>query len=401
MSPKPNLSRRKFLVQSAGVAGASLGGVPLDVAAGLAGEGTLATSRKLHLGFVGLGDRGRQLLGAALATGSVQVVGLCDVDPKNLKRSLDIVDSHAANESASGPATRGFTDVQALVAANDIDAVVIATPVFLHREHTIAALEAGKHVYCEKPMALDREQCAEVHAACVEAEARGQVYQSGLQRRYNPRYRESVKFLHEGTAGEVLFLRAQWHAVGSARKSKPWIYRREKSGDIVLEQASHQFDVFNWIFGAPPVAAIGMGGSNHDSASSPVSDVFDHYGAVLEYPGGAKVHLSHLTYAIPDRRFSGIYELAFCEKTGVDIANALTWDSSGRTKELCTERGNETKQAMRAFVDGVLHGVLHGGRPFADCEAAYRSTLTALLCREAIDSGRRVTWDEFVDVDTV
>jgi predicted dehydrogenase len=393
MSPKSDYSRRQFLVRSASVAGVSIG---------LRTTGELAAASvttEVRLGFVGLGDRGRQLLGAALATSGVRVVALCDVDPRNLKRALDIVDGHEASArevtvSVSGPTKasgpRGFTDLRALVAANDVDAIVIATPVFLHREQTITALMAGKHVYCEKPMALDASECRSVLDACREAEARGQIYQSGLQRRYNPRYRESIRFLHDGGAGDLLFVRAQWHAVGSARKSKPWIYRRAKSGDIVLEQASHQFDVFNWVFDATPVAAIGMGGRNHPGESPPVCDVLDHYGAVIEYPHGAKVHFSHLSYAIPDRRFSGIYELVFGEKTGVDLANALTWDSSGRTRELCKERGNETKLAMASFIDCVLHG----RRPDANYEAAYRATITALLCRQAVDSGQRVTWSQ-------
>ena len=389
MSPKSDCSRRQFLVRSAGVAGASIGlGATQDLP---------AAGGEVRLGFVGLGDRGRQLLGAALAASGVRVVAFCDVDPRNLKRALDIVDGHEAgagevtssvrgSRGVGGP--RGFTDVRALVDAKDVDAIVIATPVFLHREHTLAALAAGKHVYCEKPMALDSRECRDVLEACREAGARGQIYQSGLQRRYSPRYRESIRFLHQGGAGQVLFVRAQWHAVGSARKNKPWIYRRGKSGDIVLEQASHQFDVFNWVFDAPPVAAIGMGGRNHPGESPPLCDVLDHYGAVLEYPGGAKVHFSHLSYAIPDRRFCGIYELVFGEKTGVDLANALTWDSSGRTRELCSGRGNETKLAMASFVDSVLHG----RRPDADCEAAYRAAISAILCREAVASGQRVTW---------
>jgi predicted dehydrogenase len=411
MHPEPDLSRRQFLVQSASLAGASLGLRATRAVEGAAVGGP-AASTVVRLGFIGLGDRGRQLLGAALGTGRARAVALCDVDPRSLKRALDIVDAHeaasirvASSAGAPGATTgsrgpRGYTDYRALLDASDVDAVFIATPGYLHTPHALAALGAGKHVYCEKPMALSAPDSEAVLAACAEAESRGVIYQSGLQRRYNPRYRASLRFLHEGGGGEVLFIRAQWHAVGSARKSKPWLFRRDRSGDIVLEQASHQLDVFNWVFGAAPLAAVGMGGRNHPShgrgPAPAICDVLDHYGAVIEYPRGAKVLLSHLSYAVPDRRFAGIYELAFCEKAGVDLPNAVAWESSGpesgKARELCAERGNETELAVAAFLDCLVEG----RRPEASAEVAHRATLAALLCRQAIDCGRRVAWTEIV-----
>ncbi|MCZ6792178.1 MAG: Gfo/Idh/MocA family oxidoreductase [Planctomycetota bacterium] len=373
MNSFPNLTRREFLVHSASIAGASLG---LQRTRSLAA----GADTDVRLGYVGLGGRGRQLLGAALSVERARVVALCDVNPKALKGALELARDHKP---------RGFTDYRALLEWPELDAVVIATPVFLHHPQTLEALAAGKHVFCEKPMALHPSECHELLTACRDAEARGQIYQAGFQRRYNPRYRRSIEFLHQGDAGDVLFVRAQWHAVSAARKNKPWLFRREKSGDIVLEQACHQFDVFNWVFRSTPLHAAAMGGS-HRGRHFPGMNTLDHYGALLEYPGGGKVHLSHLTYSIAERRFSGIYELAFCERTGVDLANALTWDGSGQTRELCTERGSDTRRAVAAFVDCLLRGE----RPEANAEVAYEATLTALLCRKAIDSERRVAFTE-------
>jgi len=401
MATRPDLSRRQFLAHSAGLASASL-------ALGASREGGVRGDA-IRAGFVGLGDRGRRLLGATLATPGVRVVALCDVDPSRLKRALDIFDARdaqaidsgavsadAATHAAPGGARRGrrgprgYTDARLLFEASDVDAVVIATPSFLHREQTLAALAAGKHVYCEKPMALAPADCTEVLAACRAAEVRGQVYQGGLQRRYSPRYRDSVAFVRSGEAGEILFVRAQWHAVGASRSSKPWVHRRDRSGDIVVEQGTHQFDVFDWVLGGPPLAAVAMGGRSHPSTSSGLGDVLDHYGATIEYPGGVKVQLSHLTHAIPDRRFAGVYELAFCEQAGVDLGNALAWDATGRARELSAARGSDTQLAVAAFFESVATG----RRPLADAQTACRATLAALLCQRAIDTGRRVTWDE-------
>jgi len=96
-------------------------------------------------------------------------------------------------------------------------------------------------------------------------------------------------------------------------------------------------------------------------------NTLDHYGAVLEYPGGAKVQLSHLSYSIPERRFSGSSELVFCERAGVDVANAMAWDSCGKSIELCRTGGKETHLAMDSFLDSLLEG----RRPEADIEVAY------------------------------
>ncbi len=333
---KPDLSRRQFLAHSAGIAGVSLG-LGGRVAADGADGGA-----PLRLGIVGLGDRGRHLLGAilrlepglegTLGAGAppVEIAAVCDVHPERLKKALDLVargggarkrrrksssdPSRSATTTAErsgrgrrGREIRGYTQYRALLDATDVDAVIVATPVHLHAKQTVATLLAGKHVYLEKPLASTIEECREIRATCREAARKGLVFQIGFQRRYNPRYCVSVQHVHEGRCGDPLFVRAQWHATGNSPKDKPWIFRKEKSGDIVVEQACHQFDIFNWVFQSVPERVCGMGGTHRFHDSPPGRDTMDHYGLVLEYPGGAKVHFSHLSYAIPDRRFSGIY----------------------------------------------------------------------------------------------
>ena len=158
----------------------------------------------------------------------------------------------------------------------------------------------------------------------------------------------------------------------------------------MLEQGTHQFDVFNWILGSTPLSAVALGGINNPAAAAPRQNTMDHYGAVLEYPGGAKVQLSHLSYSIPERRFSGTCELVFCERAGVDVANAIVWDARGKSRQLCTTGGNETRLAMDSYLDSLLEG----RRPEADIEVAYRATLSSLLCSKAIESEGKVLWGE-------
>jgi hypothetical protein len=143
------------------------------------------------------------------------------------------------------------------------------------------------------------------------------------------------------------------------------------------------------------VQACGFGGLDRFRDEPPGRDTMDHYGAVIEYPDGMKVQLSHVSFAIPDRRFSGIYELAFAERMGIDLSNAVVWPEGGPTRQLVTvgsPMGNQsdTQLAVRGFFEAVA-----GGRaPEAGAEAAYRATLAAFLCQRALDSGQVAQWKE-------
>jgi predicted dehydrogenase len=391
---KPNLSRRQFLAHSAGIAGASLGlGIPRVGGSESGGE--------IRLGFIGVGDRGRHLLGAARACSRedprargaprVRVAAICDVSPQNTKRALDLF----RDAPAAGDRPRCFSSYRALLDDPEVDAVVIATPVYQHADQTITALAAGKHVYCEKPMAHSPEDCRRVLLAALAAGPAGRVYQAGFQRRYNARYRASARFARSGEAGRILFLRAQWHATGNSPKDKPWLFRREKSGGIVLEQACHQFDIFNWVLASTPLRACGFGGTGRFVNEPPGRDTMDHYGAVIEYPGGIRVQLSHVSFAIPDRRFSGIYELAFHERMGIDLANAIAWVEGGAVKQLAPDTASagshsDTQAAMEGFVESIATGK----QPEANATVAYEATLAALLCQRALDTGQVAQWKE-------
>lgn len=387
---KANLSRRQFLAQSATFAGASMG---------IAARGADGAA-PLRLGFVGLGDRGLRLLRTTLDMVRegvpCYVTALCDIDPAKLRRGLDFVTRGSAEvtvppkqgDEAARP--RGFTHYRALVDAGDVDAVFVATPVYQHADQVLTLLAAGKHVYCEKPLSADLEDGARVLRAATEAESTGQVFQVGLQRRFNPRYRASVEFLRRGEAGKIHFVRAQWHTNGSGNKTKPWLFRAEKSGDMILEQASHQFDVFNWLFGSLPLAACGMGGIHHFRGEPHGRDTMDHYGVVLEYPGGAKVQLSHISFAVPERRFAGISELVFAEHMGVDLGAALAWNRAGETVRLKVPRGADTQTALVDFVRAAGAGA----PSTVNARVGYEATVTALLCRRAIETGRTVRLEE-------
>jgi myo-inositol 2-dehydrogenase / D-chiro-inositol 1-dehydrogenase len=362
------------------MAGASLG-----IGASARGLAREDAGREIGLSFIGLGDRGTQLLNIALRIPGTRIAGLCDVDPARLRRAADLAREHKPVLAA---------DTRSLFSRAAAEAVIIASPVYLHRDHALKALDSGSHVYLEKPLALTARGAREVLAAAQAAESQGLVLQVGFQRRYSPRYQTSLETIRRGDAGKVLFIRAQWHATGDpARGNKPWYFQREKSGDIVLEQACHQMDVFNWVFDAPPLRACGLGGANLALDGRETRDIRDHYGVSLEYPNGGMVHHSHLSYAIPDRRFSGVYELVFAQNMGIDLANAISWDRSGKAVELPAPAGNDTQLAM----EGFLRSARGLERPRADARVGYQATMASLLALKALDTGRMVEWSEVED----
>src|ERR1700739_388732 len=184
MSHMTDANRRSFLKASAASLGSSLllqGQSPNDT---------------VRVAFIGVGTRGSFLLKHMLTVPGITVVAICDLDPERLKAAVD-----AATAAGSHP--EALTEYRKLLDRKDIDAVVIATPVDLHKEMAVAALEVGKHVYSEKPMALTPADCRIVtHAA---ASAKG-IYQAGFQLRHDPQRAASMRFIQQGGLGKVLFL---------------------------------------------------------------------------------------------------------------------------------------------------------------------------------------------------
>ncbi len=374
-----DLSRRQFLVRSAGIAGASFG---LGVSRGGAAHG----AAELRVGFLGVGERGLQLLPAFLGCEGVRAAAIADVAPPNRARALDVVRQRAPDSQPL--VTESAERLLELVGRGALDAIVIATPPFRHAEHAVAALRAGAHVYLEKPMGLTLAESTEIRDEARRGRERGQVFQLGFQRRYNPRYLAGIEAIRSGRAGEILFVRAQWHNLGDPAGRKAWYYQREKSGDLLLEQSCHQLDVCNWVFDAHPARACGFGGTNRFVDEPPGRTIRDHYGLTLEYPCGGKVSYSQVSYAIPDRRFSGVYELVFGTRLGIDLWNGLAWDRSGKTVSLGAPGGNDTRIAVESFVDHVRRGE----ESRAGADVGFEATVSALLCLEALDTGRVVDW---------
>ena len=289
-SAHPELNRRSFVKTAAAVTAA---------AAAVTSTGPLvkkakAAEEKVQYGFIGPGSRGYGLLNRHLRhvpTG--ECVAICDIYQPNLDKAMEIF-----RGKPDGTPPKPYTDYNALLADPNVEAVFIAVPLFMHFPVMKAALEAGKHVFCEKSLVFTP---AEVHGLRALHEAHpDQVIQVGLQRRYSEFYHAAKALIDDGAIGKITHVQAQWHRNGNWRRiASPemeeqinWRMYRQYSGGLSAELMSHQVDVSDWFMGSSPQSVMGVGGIDYwkDGRTT-----FDNIQLIFEYPGGEKLQYSSIT----------------------------------------------------------------------------------------------------------
>ncbi|HET7747146.1 MAG TPA: Gfo/Idh/MocA family oxidoreductase [Vicinamibacteria bacterium] len=301
------LGRRNFLRALAGTPALAA------LAAGAQVKGPVRGG-PVRLGFVGLGGQGRVLLEQTdPAYGEVRA--LSDVNPAQLAKA-DLVLAKTKR-----PPARHYAEWTEMLQKEDLEGVVIAAPLWLHADITVACLEAGKHVLCEKMMAWDVAGCERMKAA---AEKAGRVLEIGYQRAYNPVYQAAHDgIVKAGLLGDMYHARLVWHRNQNwKRKADPpsadydpsrwgyptfdhlvnWRLFWKYSKGLFAELASHQVNVVNWFFGAVPEAVIASGGLYRFPEGR---EVYDHVYATFEYPQGRTATFS----SIESNAFEHYYEM--------------------------------------------------------------------------------------------
>jgi predicted dehydrogenase len=286
----PGLTRRDFLAAGAKL-GAAFIAAPYLARAAPAGGGD-----SLNVALVGCGEEGRVLLAAALKIPDVRFRAVCDIWPYNLRYGQRLLEKF-------GHDPKPFGDYSEMLSAMpDIDAVIVATPDFVHAEHTNAALRAGRHVYCEKLMSNTVEGARSMVRTARET---GRLLQVGHQRRSNPRYIYARDRIVRGDRllGRVTNASAQWnravtldlgfpakyaipedvlnkYGYANMHEFRNWRWFKRYSGGVISDLGAHQIDVFNWMLGANPVSVLAGGGRDY----YPNHEWYDNVFAIHEYP---------------------------------------------------------------------------------------------------------------------
>lgn len=375
--PPIALNRRRFLGCSA--------------AAGLAlSQGRVADasgSAPVRVGLVGLGTRGTTLLRTFLELPGVSVVVVCDPEARHATRGQGIV------EKATGARPVAVDEAARVFERSDVDAVALALPNDEHAEAASAALRAGKHLYAEKPLALSLHECDRLMAEA--AEAPELAVHIGFQRRSNPRYREGAERLRRGELGSLIEGTATWvSSNGPMNGHGDWLARRARSGDWMIEQAVHVWDVLHWVAGGPPARAHGQGRRGLFARQQPGRDVTDHYSVQLEWADGFHATFLHSWVAPADDRFTGTTLQVMGTDGGLDFTSgALTFRDKGRPRQVIQPGVQpDTRFALQAFLAAVRSdGAVPPPLTLAEARDA---TLTGLLVRKAVDERRVVTIDE-------
>ncbi len=373
--PPIRLNRRRFLGCSAAASLALSQGNLADAAA-IEGE-----AAPVRLGVIGIGNRGTTLLRSLLELRATSIVGVCDAEPKHRLRGQGIV------EKARGHRPEALDDHRRLLDRPDIDAVVVALPCDLHEPVYRDAIAAGKHLYAEKPLAPSLAGCDRLIAWAAKS-PRVAVH-LGYQRRSNPRFREGVERVQRGELGDLVEARSAWSSSnGPMTGHGGWLGRRERSGDWMVEQAVHIWDVLHWIKGEIPVRASGWGRRGLFAGMDPLRDVTDHYAVELEWTDGFRAAFVQSWIAPADDGFTGSTLRILGEQGGFDFATGTLTLRDRALPRQTIQPGPQpdSRMALEAFLAAVRsENPLPPPITLADARAA---TLIGLLARKAVERAK-------------
>jgi predicted dehydrogenase len=337
----------------------------------------------IRVAVIGVGNRGSFLLQNTLKVPGVKVVAISDLDATRAAAAQKAV-------ADAGGSAEVYSDFRKMLdERKDIDAVIIATPVDTHKMISIAALEVGKNVYCEKPMALNP---ADVQMMVNAANSAKGIFQAGFQLRHDPNRHAAVEFIQKGGIGKVLFFQG-YRNTGDLPRETAWYFDKSRSGDNIVEQACHILDLFTWVAGKPPLRAMGTGGISLYHDIPPGRTTMDNYTVIYEFPDDVRLTFTHLYFDPPG--FSGIKERVWGANGAIDLATA-TWiqrEKRGEIKLQPPDAGQDSNYlSLAAFFDNARGKK----KPLNNAESAQRSTLVAMMGRKAIYEKRIVTWDEML-----
>jgi predicted dehydrogenase len=335
-------------------------------------------------GMIGTGNRGSYLLKTVLDQPGVKVTAVCDIKADRLDRAATMA---ARDKPATSP------DYRQLLARKDVEAVFIATPCDLHVEMAIAALKAGKHVYCEKPVGVTPESIRELVRVARSART---IFQIGLQRRSEPRTQKTVARIHEGVAGKVIMLKAQRHGgedLPHDGSSADWFFNARRSGDLITENSVHNLDVCNWIVNSRPERAAGFGGTLLWLNDPPGRTNMDGYTLSYEYLNGVKLSYTQVAFHFGGLPFNNQHTFVYGTEGAVDLETATYYPRSRQAKPVVLAPP-EPSSGGEAHIAAFFESIRTGRKPVTDAIVGATATLTSILGREAIYQKKVLTWQD-------
>ncbi len=379
-------------------------------------RGTAANSA-LRFGMLGCGGRGTADSTFLIDTGKARLVALADLFQDKLDQAKAHFDKYqkAKGHSAIDRSQifRGPSAYEEMANSKQVDVVLITTPPYFHPQHLAAAVTAGKHVYCEKPVAVDPQGCTSVLESGRRAEGRLSL-EVGFQLRKAPPYVEQVKRIHAGALGAIVSGEGHYYATWpdlpawpnaspDERMIRNWYYSRVLSGDIILEQNIHVIDVCNWVFQGHPVKAAATG--SHKGRPDH-GDVYGHYNVVFYYPN--EVSMTFTSTQVGNGKWEvgweffgtdGSSEAHYTGPVAIYGKNAWQWQggqaSSASGSKQFSESGifsdnlaQADPEKKKSFIDSILNNQYHN-----QAAEGVESALSCMMARHSAYTGREVTYE--------
>jgi predicted dehydrogenase len=404
------VGRRDFLISAAGT---------LAVLAGRRGLAAAdlpappVSGPVVTVGVIGLGPWGREIVAAAARIPTINLAAICDTYEPFLKRAAQ-----------TAPKAAAIADYRLLLDRRDIQGVVVATPSHLHKDVALAALQAGKHVYCEVPLASSVVDAQAIAKAASDSKLH---VMGGLQGRSNALWAHVARFVKSGVLGDHAFVRAQWNRRDSWRRAAPtpdreqalnWRLSRATSSGLAGEIGIHQIDLFSRYLGAMPVAVTGFGAT---TAWRDGRDVPDTIQCVFEYPKGVRAAFTATlasSFAGAHATFQGTKSSLLIKESRAWLvkeadAPLLGWEVYARKETVQDETGialvadatkilqageepgklanvEPEKDALTLSLEAFARLIGEGGTSPCTADEALRATVVAIRAHEATVANTRV-----------
>jgi len=382
------MKRREFIGSAA--ATAALAAAPGIVSAKTGGD-------VLRTGHIGTGRQGQKLLGLAHDLPGYEVRTICDVLPFRLDEAKEIV----------GPDTKAVDDYRRILDDPDIDVVFIATPLYFHDQPLLEALDAGKHVYCEKTLVKGHDQIERVRPVLEDTD---KIVQVGYQHRYSNLLRRINGIIESGKIGSISRVECQFNRNGDWRRRVPspeyeravnWRMYREYSSGLTAELSSHQMDIMQWILNSPPRLIMGTGGIDYwkDGRTT-----YDNINLLVNHENNVDVSYTCLT-----TNAYGGFRITFLGTKGTIVASLdeawITTESTAQEADLEDDADGMTGATMslagvygrqlrtgefdpyRNAVIAFREAVLTNSEPAASTAKGLETARTVQLALDAMDTG--------------
>lgn len=395
---KNTISRRKFVSRSAiAVSGLATFGLP-------AFNSSFFNDDIVRVGIIGTGSRGTGLANLIKNIPGMQVVACCDIIPEHLQNGL---------KEAAG--AKAYTDYRKLLEDKSIQAVIIATPLFLHYPMSVDALDAGKHIFLEKSLAYDIPQCISLVKKVRDSNL---VFQVGYQYRYSRMYHKVKKAIDENWLGKITHFECQYNRNSNWRfpvhdpkleRAINWRMYRVYCGGPLSELCAHQIDQVNYFLGSHPIKVTGMGGINYWKDGR---DTYDNIRTIYEYPDGVKANVtSVLSNAFNGYNIKILGDIAtieiqrdksFIYAESTDNAKGIVDGVTGATKLAITQgKGIElifdkpgykqTEPTTDCLID-FIDCIRNKKKPLSNVETARDASIAVHIGNEAADTQNLQVW---------